>query len=279
MRPTRIELSSDNANTISFGLDSASYSDKYLAKNLFGLDADEIVSKYYGRGKSSGRKFHTFSLPSRTITMRIVLNPNFSINQTYEQIRDEMYRFISSSRYGELTLTLYAAGAAISEIKGMITKFEVPYMTKVPELQITLECDDPMFRGLTPIEYTDAEITTSDFFLTDNLSTAPHGLSMEVSFSGAMTSWKIGDAQSNPEWEFEVTYDFAASDILYLNSNYGEKSLYVYDDSLATNIPLMDVVTLDSIWPIVFPGSNDFYSLNTNMDIDLVEFYPTYWGV
>jgi hypothetical protein len=45
MKVTGVELSSDNANVISFGMGDVLSTDKYLIKTIIGLDADEVRSE------------------------------------------------------------------------------------------------------------------------------------------------------------------------------------------------------------------------------------------
>lgn len=281
MRVTGIELSSDNANVFSFGLNAVSMTDKYLAKTIIGLDADEVVHKFYGFGSRTGSKFYNFSLTKREIVMRIVLNPNYSINESYSDIRDEMYRAISSSRGGLITLLMTAGGAAVATISGFITKFEVPYFSNIPELQITLRCDDPMLRAFNPIIMDVNDLSNSNpILVSDSLSTAPHGLALKCTFTAQTNTFVIQDQAADPDWVFTVTplVPFPVGSSLYLSSEFGNKYLYVIAGGVTTY--LMDRITPGSIWPVVFPGGNEFHFAQiANFTWDNITHYPAYWGV
>lgn len=281
MRITGIELSSDNANVFSFGLSKVSQTDKYLMKASVGLDADEIIRKFYGFGKASKPKFFNFSLPSREIVFRVGLNPNYKINESVSEIRDEFYRSISASRTGLINVLFTASGGIVARLSGYITKFEVPLHQEEPELQVTIQCEDPMLRGFSPVELDSSQIGASNpIFIFDSMSTAPHGLTLEVEFTDAVPQFTIQEKETNPEWEFEVIPDggFLTGDILHLSSEYDAKQLYL--DRSGSITQLMDRISPGSIWPIVFPKANEFHFPElADFDWVSLRYYPAYWGV
>lgn len=281
MKVTGVELSSENANIINFGMSDVSSSDKYLVKSIFGLDADEVIRKFYSFASNSNSKFYNFSLKKREIVFRIVLNPNYSINEDFSEIRDEIYRSISSSRTGLINILFRSGGAAVAQISGYFTKFEVPYFSKVPEVQITINCDDFMLRGYNPVQI-DADIlgTTNHIYVSDSISTAPHGMTFSIEYTAASSYFKITDDLSNESWNFVVTPQggFLTGDVLTISSEYNSRNVSVLRGS--TTIPLMDKISTDSAWPLVFPGSNEFeFYDHTKFDWVYVSYYPAYWGL
>lgn len=281
MRITGVELSSDNANIFSFGTSNISSTDKYLVKTIVGLDADEVHRKFYGFGSYTGSQFYRYGITKREIIIRAVLNPNYSINETISDIRDDLYRSISSSRSGLVNLLFTSGGAAVATISGFITKFEVPYFQQVPELQITINCPDPMLRGYNPVEYESGELETSNpIFVSDSLSTAPHGLSFSVDFTATEPYFSLQDDPTNPEWEFKITPNggFISGDRLVVSSEYNTKTVYMTRSSVTT--PLMDAIDPGSIWPLVFPGGNEFtFNQIGSFNWVSMSYYPAYWGL
>lgn len=281
MKVTGVELSSDNANIISFGMSDVLSTDKYLIKTIIGLDADEVIRKFYSFASNSNAKFYNFSMKKREVTFRIVLNPNYSINEDFSDIRDDIYRSISSSRTGLINMLFRSGGAAVAHISGYFTKFEVPYFSNIPEVQITLNCDDFMLRGYNPVEV-DAAIlgTGSHIYVSDSISTAPHGLTLSVDYSASSPYFKITDDILDSSWEFKVTPSggFLTGDTLLIASEYTSRNVYLVRG--ATTIPLMDRISPTSTWPILFPGSNEFDVYDkTKFSWDYISYYPAYWGI
>jgi hypothetical protein len=274
-------LSSYNLETIEFSVEEENAPSKYLVRQILGLDAEELIPKFYGTGIESGERFYDRSMRPRDIVMRVAINPNYSINESVSDIRDKIYRLISASRTGMLQLQFKDAGTFMAVINGMVTKMEVPYFTKLPELQITVNCPDPIFRSISPVSHDPADIeTTNPIRVPDNASTAPHGLSFRVKFTSAAADFIIQDKASSPDWLFRITPTggFAVDDELVFSSEYGNKQVYI--DTLSGPVHLLDKISEDSIWPVVFPGDNDFYFIDLG-DFDWMGFsyYSAYWGL
>lgn len=282
MRLTRMSLyASDLSEAISFSLRGADPEAQYIVRNIVGLDAEEIVPKFYGSSLATKLRYYDFGLKARDIVMRIVLNPNFGIDEGYSDVRDQLYKAISATRTGLIALHFLAGATTVAKISGFITKFESSYFVEVPEVQLTIHCDDPMFKAINPVDLDSSELSpTNPVLIADSLSTAPHGFMMEVTFKANVPSFTIQDVENNPEWKFKITPagGFVTGDVLYLSSDYSNKALYMVRGGVTTQ--LMDRIDPTSIWPILFPGANSFWFVDlASINWNLVEFYAAYWGV
>jgi len=265
----------------SFSLSASDPSAQYMVREMTGMDVEEIVPKFYGFSLQTKAKFYDFVVKPRTIVMRIVLNPRFNLDESYSDVRDHLYRSISALRSGVVVMHFNSVGTTVARIFGFITKFEVPYFTPLPEVQLSLRCDDPMFRAINPTRYEAAELkTTNPVILSDNLSTAPHGFQFQITFKSNATSFTIQDAQINPEWVFRVipTGGFLTGDVLYFSSDHANKYLYMMRGTVQTF--LVDKIQPESIWPIMFPGSTNLYFLDiAAFNWNYLEYSAAYWGV
>jgi hypothetical protein len=245
------------------------------------LDADEIIPKFYGAGLATKAKFYDFGLKVRELVFNIVLNPRFRQDESYSEIRDQLYRAISSTRTGQIVIHFNAGASTTFKIQGFVTKFEVPYFDKLPSATITIRCDDPMFRAINPVIFAPADLAVSNpIIVADPMSTAPHGFSFQVAFKAAAPSFTIQDAASNPEWVFKVipSGGFLNDDVLYFSSEYSNKYLYMIRGGVTTY--LIDRVQPNSVWPILFPGANVFYFVDiASFNWNEMDFYAAYWGV
>jgi hypothetical protein len=285
MRLTRLSLySSDLSEAISFSLRYADPEAQYIVRSIVGLDAEEIISKFYGFGLKTKPRFYDLSLKPRDIVMRISLNPNFRIDESYSDVRDQLYRAISATRSGLVTIHLLSGATTVAKIQGYISKFESSYFVETPEVQLTIRCDDPMFRAINPVSLDGDDISSvSPMVIGDSLSTAPHGFTMKTTLQFSGTVFNIQDDPTNPEWKFTVTPlapGFQNGDELYLSSEYSDKALYMVRAGVTTY--LADKIAPSSVWPLLFPGANEFYFVVQQpgyVVVDEVEFYPAYWGV
>lgn len=250
----------------------------YNIKGITGLDADEIVPKYYGVSGDSITKYYNFSMEKREIGVLVELNPNFSANESYSDLRDRIYKMIASSRTGVIWINFKNEDESIAAISGFVTKLEASLFTGTPEVQITVTCHDPMLKAVAPTIIDVSELDPALTTIQDDLSTAPHGLTFEMEFTAATASFHIHSVLD--EWSFEVTPSggFLIGDVLHFSSEFKNKYLYIQRGVLT--IHLADVIYPGSIWPILFPGENEFVCEDpANMEWVAISHYPTYWGV
>jgi len=282
MRVTSVDLVMDEIKPINIGLRQPPDTDKYLAKSFFGLDAQEIIPKFYGKGLSTGRKFYDFASSKREIVMRIVLNPNYVLNERASDLRDDLYRSISANRNGEVKVVLRNGATSIAQIFGMITKFEVAHFSKVQELQLTILCrDDAIFRSITDVELDAGDLGSAiPYEITDGLSTCPHGMFMEFEVHSTVDTIYIQDKETDPDWKFELVFplDFLDNDIIQISSNHNDK--YVKLIRGGSELAIANSVSAGSLWPMMFPRTNTYYT-NPIGEITLNEFSykPAYWGI
>lgn len=289
MNIDNIDIVTANGVALTLSFNDPTAQNPYQMKNLYGLDAEEIVAEFAGFAPDSTTN-HNLSLKQREIVMRIQLNPNFAF-QSYSELRDDLYRVVASGRSGLLTLNFKQLTTTLAHIQGFVTKVETPISTEVPEMQITIACPDPRLVApsatvLDPSGFGDS------FSVSDTVSTAPHGLSMGFTWtapSGTNPSLKIGNSASF-DWEFSIhlsdfldsgVYDFAIGDILEISSVYGERGVWV--TRAGTRYPIADRVVRNSAWPTIYPGDNDFYveakSSGIRWSWDYFQYHNTFWGI
>lgn len=252
----------------------------YNVKQIVGLDADEIVARYYGiSGDSSASKMFNLVLEKRDVVALIELNPTFSTNQTYSDLRTALYKMIAASRTGKVWLHFKNEDESVAAVSGFVKKFEAGHFSKNPEVQMTIECEDPMLRALTPVDIDVVGLSPSDTTISDPLSTAPHGFVFELKVNAPRGSIYIGDT-TPIQWGFEVTPadEFQVNDVLHFSSEHNNKYLYIQRG--LEKIHLGDVIATGSVWPILFPGDNNFvFSSPAGLEWVAISHFPTYWGV
>src|SRR5690349_21020947 len=204
MKITNAALYAGEVRLASFSLGLGESEDHYLIKAMSGIDADQLIPRFYAFGESSGFGMFDVGMPARDIVIRIVLNPSIVLDESFSELRDILYRSIASSRNPMLRLEFSNGGSKISDISGFMTKFEAGLFSQVPEVQLTIHCDDPFFRGVVSTTYEPDELAAS-FVIPDSLSTAPHGFAMQVEFNASLDSFAIQDSTPSPEWVFTVT--------------------------------------------------------------------------
>jgi hypothetical protein len=284
MRLTSVILHTDDTfEDVELALRQNHTPHRYVVRAMTGIDAEEIIPRFYKFGTETDTPMYEFTMKPRDITMRVALNPHHHVNEDVSDIRDELYRLISRNRSGKLQLQFFSGATCVAAISGRITKFEVPYFTRLPELQLTVHCVDPIFRSIHPIRYDLADLPTSGTTLTlvDDTSTAPHGFSFKIEYTSITSTFYLQQIGTFPDWHFFVDppTDFQIGDELHFSSEYGAHDVF-WDKASGTDVHLMDMITPTSVWPQIFPGRNDFtISTQTNHQWLELEFYAAFWGL
>lgn len=284
MRLTSIDLYSNNQRVATLSYKDPGSVNPYIAQSVTGLDANEIVPKFYGKGTNSNKKFHMLSLLKREIVLLIALNPQPQLGKSYSELRDDLYRAISSSRDGLLELRFKRGKTTIAVASGFVIKFENVIFSKTPQVQMTIECEDSMLHSLDQQTVDVSRLGTVNN-VPDLESTAPHGFDFSITFTQISTDFVIKDKEVDPDWSFTVTpgligadTGFLVGDELYFSNSIRGKQLYIVRG--VSTIYLFDKVEPESIWPVIFPGNNEFVVVTDGtFTWDSFSYYLTYWGV
>lgn len=276
MRVTSVTLSAEgSSNQCVLSYRDPGSTSPYLAKSITGLDADDIVPRFYG-SSASNAKYYSLSLQKRDVIFQMVLNPRYAQFESHSGLRDELYRLISSSRTGVISVEFKDGPNSVAIIYGFVSKLETDHFDKEPSVKLAVTCDDPMLRSVAPANVSVLGLDPASTVITDNLSTAPHGLSFNVIFTDSQPDFTMTDTED--EWSFSIVPvgGFLRDDVLHVSSDFNNKEVYIVRDSEI--IYLADVIIAGSIWPVLFPGENTFIC-SPNFVWDTISYYVTYWGV
>lgn len=152
MKLTSVEIHPENSsNILVLSFRDPRRNNPYNVKTIIGLDADQIVPRFYGVSGNSTSKFYELSLENREIIVSVELNPNFTDSESYSDLRDELYKMISSSRTGKVQLQFKNGVEVLAAISGFVSKLESPHFERTQTVQITIKCDEPMLKAVTPV--------------------------------------------------------------------------------------------------------------------------------
>lgn len=295
MKVNHIELiSSDGEKFCTLGFRDPKSLNPYVMKGIVGLDAAEITPKFYGIGTDSRVKYYNMTLAARDIVLRIGLNPNFIESESFSDLRDMLYRKLVSTRSGEVRV-YFKDGPGSEGVRGytygFVSKIESPLLQD-PEVQITLHCIDPVLRGLTDL-YTEEDLVPEgdgSLIVTDDVTTKPHlfNYQMEVTEDCPMVS--VHDDAHYDDWEFRIVPGIIGADTGFLA---GDLITVIAQTGILTSLtkqvllqrggapfPIADKVQPGSLWPVIFPGDNQFV-VETAGDYTWIsmQYAPEFWGI
>lgn len=267
----------------------------FKIKSFTGLGAEDVQLRFSGFS-NFGNRIYNRKLEKRNILLHLELQkavarrPDEPSSENGD-VRDQFYRMISSSRTGTVRLVLYPADlpnvyteSDLIVCVGRLVRVEPDLFSELTTLEVSIEAEDPMLYagGWTVIPsstYTDPEEIT----ITDSRSTAPHGFTFSVEFTGPANSFTIGDPDEN--WEFKITpgvftpaYEgFVLNDILTISSEFGKRKVTIEREG--STYSAVDRINPGGVWPIIYPGDNTFSIVSENFDLGSITYTPTFWGV
>lgn len=279
MRVQRIGLYSNDLEVATFDFEGPKPRNPYILRVVDGLDAEQITPQFYGQGEVSNANFSSLVLEPREVVMRIGLRPNWRIGETPSMLRSNLQRAIASNRKGTVQLRFFDDEVVVGVLEGFITKFNAPTSTKDTDVFITVKCENPLIRSLDVTSQIVGEVDLSEtVIINDPISTAPHGMYLKFTFTGAESNFIIREPGGSPDWIFQIDYAFLSGDQLYISSDDNNK--YVYRVRSAVTLHLADKLALGSVWPVMFPMENSYF-IDNDESLTLNEWYwyETYWGV
>lgn len=285
MKVTSIELHPHNSALVAvLSFRDPARTLPYNVVDIQGLDPDMIVPRYYGVSGNSKAKFYDFSLNKKDVVMLVSLNPDFETNQSYSDLRDGIYKFISASRTGMIEIQFKNGADVVALLTGPVTKVEAATFEKAPAVKLTISPDDPVLRAPAAVVVPVAGLNPADTVITDLISTAPHGFAFQMAFTGAVASVTISDTTFglplDDRWSFIITPagGFLNGDLLNFSSYQSSKNLDITRGG--GTILLADKVTPGSIWPVIFPGDNHIgFTSPASMHWNSISYVPAFWGV
>jgi hypothetical protein len=274
---------------LTFDLNTMAPNSPYILKGITGLSAGDVMPMNYG-SSFTGVPYYEMSLDKRDITLKIGLNPVYS-TETGErlELRDSLYKAIYSARDPRIWFDIYNGQNYLATIGGLVTKLDASHFTAKPDVDLTIKCSDPYFKApqRTTVDVSSWNLNTSPKFGVNYTNgSAPVGF--RVSFQLNSPAESFGFLSGDDCWEFIVEHEFLSGDIIYFSSEYGEKNIYCYSPTLHSAdfsgiTRLADKLTSTAIWPILFPGQNEFEVLATpgvsSINIISLSYQAAFWGV
>lgn len=217
------------------------------------------------------------SLSTRVIAMQIGLNPTY---RRPSVLRDTVYKTISASRSGLVTLHFKNGATLVATTEGYITKVENDVFSKSQSVTVTLQCDDALIRGVDRI-FTDLDegrINLSNVRVLDSTSSAPHGMVCKFTVKNVIPSVQISSL-TDPGWVYNLSPvgGFLVGDVITFSS---EVLKYINMIRAGVETQLADAIDGGAVWPVIYPGPNSFeFSNPTKLTLNELSYLPAYWGV
>lgn len=255
----------------------------YTARTIEGLgptDVDVTLAQTsQGTGIYIGRREQL-----REITCNVYLNPNYTIGQTPETLREDVYLLRPGNEDLSLDFRLMLNGVEVAMTPVYVKRVEVSPFSKDTMLQIVLASTSGTFKRRAPVSLSYPAIDKVHPIFVNEGSTET-GFKLQVEFTGPVTAF--GLRQTNPASEmimnkiFVDPYLFTTGDMVEINTNIGQRGVWLTRGGVKTS--KIASLSPQSSWLSLYPGPNELTTLpilgGTPFNWKLIEHTPKYKGV
>ena len=233
----------DGDPNIEIPIIGSTIADKYIIKSIDGLGPPDI-NVVLGDLAGNGSVYQARRAPSRNPVITAGLNPDYSANETVDDLRDALYLALIEPGIDNplTTVMLHDSSKPDRSFSGYVESFELQHFDKNPEVQVSILCPDPFLRGaaasVTP--------TVANTITVSGLGTAPCGFNLDLLFTADVSEFQIkrGDTIL-----MDIVYDFLNGDELQIDTVSGQRLLRRARDGSWLNI-IDKAVNLEN-WPML----------------------------
>ena len=268
MKLTKFVLNGDTA--IDLPVVGASVTDRFKVTSITGLGPPDstanIGDTIYSAGNYQG------SQPVlRQIVATIGLNPDYSSNETVEELREELYGMVDTD-FPVMDFEIWNGVSKVCFIGGSISKFEVVPFSKDPEVQITIDCLDAYFVG--DQQNVNLAGMNKSIMSVFNIGSVRTGFQLNITLTANLSLFKISrDIATN----LEIDYAFLSGDMITFDTRDGNRS--VSRVRSGASLSLIDNMTANSEWFPLLRGGNLITMSSTSFNYTSMLYTPRYLGV
>jgi len=247
-------------------------SDKFILKGIDGLGPPDFLVNI-GKTLSQGGVFQGTQPQQRQLVIRVGLNPDYSVGETVEGLRETLYGMIVPS-VGATTFQIWNGATLTAIALGWVAKMEIVPFAKDPEVQITFDCQDAYF---TAPEFINLDLSTmSKTTLTiDNIGSVPTGVYLQLTLTANRSSFNM--VRSSSIDGIFISYAFLSGDEIDIDTRDGSRNVWV--DRAGVTTSLIDVTNLTWGWLQLNRGINSFIMPTTSFNYNSGVYTPHYLGV
>lgn len=249
--------------------------DRYQIVSIDGLNPPNALIHRSEVAGMDGTKYMSAKLEEREIVLTV------KINGEVERNRLNLYNYFKSKHYSKM---YYSNGARDVYIEGYVETIECDLFSMGEEMQISIICPNPYFLSATEIVTDISKILGAFEFpfafgargvlnptITDNaiefstyledrivnvLNEGENetGLIIKVMAKGEVVNPTIYNVETREFFTINVTME--EDEVLILNTNRGQKSVTLSDETTTTNV--INKVARNSTWLTLSKGDNQF---------------------
>jgi hypothetical protein len=260
----------DGDPNIEIPIIGSTIANKYIIKSIDGLGPPDI-NVVLGDLAGDGSVYQNRRAPSRNPVIVMGLNPDYSSNETVDDLRDALYLALLEPGDDPIaTIVLHDSAKPDRSISGYVESLDPAHFSKDPEVQISILCPSPFLKGA------DASVTPSvaDTIEVSNLGSAPCGFFMDVTFTADTSGFQI---KRDADVLLDLDYDFLSGDELQVNTIPGQR--VIRRSRAGTWLNIIDTAQNLDKWPRFKPVADTLTLSTSALTWNALTYTPQWWGV
>lgn len=213
----------------------------YIVRDVQGLGpvkADVNTSTY---SNWDGGIYQNHKIGERNILFKIHYRPDYSNNQTVQDLRRSLYQYLSPGVELELRFVTGPNPDDVFRIKGVVESMEPNIFAKDPEVQVSIMCPDSYFKAPKWETIMGKTGTRLDI---PNRGTAPAGFTIFMTGHSSLTGVTVANASDPPlVWVGAISPSFQ----LQVATERGGKHLSVMNRTTEVVTSRLDGITEGSL--------------------------------
>lgn len=249
-------------------------SDHYILKSVDGLGPPDItnaIAQLDSGGRYGGRQ----AAPKQLI-FTIGLNPRWDNGQTALELREEIYKLLSTGYNPSVPIRLLNGDTPVAKTTGYVAHIDPDLFSKDPQIVLTMDTLDAYLHDVNPTHYGHNDIGGFRPVVV-NPGTAEVGFQFAVKFTAARNKWFI-KVREHQNIGMEFDFDFSIGDVLAVSTIPGSK--YVHWNKHRGKVTnKMGILTNSSEWLTLHPDVNHFVVPKTGwVWKGPLQFTARWWG-
>ena len=280
MRMSKISLTDTYGLSVNLRFDDyvgSPATSPYIVKAVDGLGPPELelgqIDNLYGGSFQNSPGKPT----SREISILVGFNPDYSVGQTVESLREYLYLLLRARGSLPISINLHGTGGTIErKAKGFVKRISPNIFSDDPTLLITFGCIGSFLTSNNANDAPSPGSLSKTPMVLPYSGSAYGGFYLKITFTGTVSP-PFSITGATGEGFVSLATGFGNADILEIDTRQGSRSILRTRASVVSN--QIGYLTGDSRWLTLFQGNNSFTFNKTSFNINDVKYQNLYWGI
>lgn len=270
----KFEARNKQGDLLSLQLDDDS--DSYLVQDIDGLGpvkATLVSSSFAGL---DGEQYQSSRREARNIKVQLGLNPDPAALETYDSLRNDLYKFFMSE--SKTSLRFYKESGLYVDIPGVVESCDPSIFTQEPAMDISIMCFDPDFYDPNPVHLTTGSTTSgATTTVIPYAGSVDTGIVFTLNVNRTLSGFTLYHTPPNDSVRsLDFSGSLVSGDVLVISTVPGSKGVTLTRSGVQSS--MLWAVSPQSNWLALEQGSNEFRAYATGAAIPYTLDYTTKYG-